>query len=167
MLDAILSRLFGPALDAVGRRLGKGATALALAAFVICLGAVPLVALHFALIGLAVFVAGKILSAIAARVAEDRALNDVLDAVSFAALPFGFALGDPSTALPAVLMMFGLAAQSAASLKFGRGLIGATELLLAFAVACVFPDRFGIVAYVAAVLCFVSAGVRIGVPRRV
>ncbi len=168
MLDAVLGRLFGPALGAVARRFGRGATALALLAFVVGLAAVPLIAWNFLWAGAAVFAVSQILAAIAARAsAENASLGPVLEVVNFAALPFGFALGDPARALPAVFLMFGLSAQAAATLRYGRGFIANTELLIAFAVACVFPDRFSLVAYIIGVLCFVSAGVRVAARRSV
>jgi hypothetical protein len=166
MLDALLARLFGPALDAVGRRFGRGAAALALFAFVLGLAALPLIAFRHYWPALAVFVAGRIVSAVAARAADGNAAGPVMDAVSFAALPFAFALADPSRALAAVFVMFALSAQSAAALRFGRGLIADTELLIAFAVPCVFPAQFPAVAYILGVLCFVSAGVQVAAPRR-
>lgn len=160
MLDAVLGRLFGPALEAVARHVGRGATVLAMVAFVLGLAAVPLIAWNFLWAGGAVFLCSRFLAAIASRAAaENASLVPVLDAVNFAALPFGFALGDPVRALPAVFLMFGFSAQSAATLRYGRGVITNAELLLAFAVACVFPDRFALVAYIIGVLCFVSAGV--------
>lgn len=163
MLDALLAKLFKTPLDAVGGRFG-GAL-LALAAFVVSLAAVPLIALHYYWIALAVFVFGRIVAAVASHAAVEYPAGPVLDAVAFAALPFGFALGDPSVALAAVLMMFGLAVQSSVTLRFGRGWIGESELVIAFAVACIFPDRFGIVAYVTSVLCSLAAGVQLGARR--
>lgn len=160
MLDAVLARLFGPALEAVARRVGRAATALALVAFVLGLAAVPLIAWNLLWAGGAVFLVSRLLAAIASRAsAENASLGPVLAAVNFAALPFGFALGDPARALPAVFLMFSQSALSAVSLRYGRGFIADTELLIAFAVACVFPDRFALIAYIIGVLCFVSAGV--------
>lgn len=166
MLDTVLGRLFGPALEAVARRIGRGATALALLAFTAGLAAVPLVAWNFLWAGGAVFVASRILAAIASRAsAENVSLGPVLNVVNFAALPFAFALGDPVRALPAVFLMFGLSAQAAAALPYGRGFIANTELLIAFAVACIFPEYFSLIAYIIGVSCFVSAGVRISARR--
>jgi hypothetical protein len=166
MLDAVLGRLFGPALEVVARRVGRGATALALVAFVAGLAAVPLIAWNLFWTGGAVFLASRLLAGIASRAsAENASVGPVLAAVNFAALPFGFALGDPVRALPAVFLMFGLSAQSAATLRYGRGWIADTELLIAFAVMCVFPDRFSLIAYIIGVACFVSAGVRIAARR--
>lgn len=166
MLDAVLGRLFGPALEAVARRVGRGATALALLAFLAGLAAVPLIAWNLLWAGGAVFVTSRVLAVLASRAsAENASLGPVLDAVNFAGLPFGFALGDPVRALPAVFLMFGLSAQAAATLRYGRGWVANSELLIAFAIACVFPDRFALIAYIIGVLCFVSAGVRIAARR--
>ncbi len=163
MLDALLARPLHKPLDAMGARF-SGAW-LALSAFVVSLAAVPLIVRQFYWIALAVFVLGRILAAIAAHGSKEYPPGPVLDVVAFAVLPFGFALGDPTVALAAVLMMFGLSVQSAVTLRFGRGFIGETELVIAFAVACLFPQHFGIVAYVTSVLCSVSASVQLGARR--
>ena len=167
MLDTLLGRVFGTWLERVGGRFANRAAALVLGAFIASLGAVPLIALNHDWIGLVLFAVTRIVAAVAARASkEDAATSSVLDAVAFAALPFGFALGDPSRALAAVFLMFGFVALFAASLKFGRAFLAEAELVIIFLVVCLFPDRFGIVAYIAGVLCFVAAGVRVAAPRR-
>ncbi len=161
MLDALLSRVFGRALESVGGRFA--APALAVIAFVVGLVAVPLIARHLYWIGLAPFLVSRIVWTLAAHGRGGYPAAPILEALNFAALPFGFALADPAVALAAVLMMFGLSAVAMSALKFGRGWVAHTELSIAFAVACLVPDHFAIVAYVTSVLCFVSAGVQIGV----
>jgi hypothetical protein len=160
MLDALLARLFKSTLDAAGSR--AGGWFLAVAAFALALAAVPLIALHLYWIGFAVFVFSRLLSAVAAHAGAEYPAGPVLDVIAFAALPFAFALGDPVVSLQAVLMMFGLAVHAAAYLRFGRGWIGETELVIAFGLACFFPEKFGLVAYATSIVCAVSAGVQIG-----
>jgi len=160
MLDALWDRLFDRMLEAVARPVAAraAATALALAAFLLGLAALPLIVLNFALAGWGLFALSRLLAAIAGRGGEGP-LNAVFNAVNFAGLPMAFALADPSHALAAVFLMFALAAQSAAVLKLERCLVGNTELLIAFALACAFPEYFAVVAYVTGVLCFIAAGV--------
>ena len=104
-----------------------------------------------------------------------RYLGLVLDLLWTASVPFAFALGQPDRALAAMFLMLGLVAGSAASTAearvaegavgaaFGLGgsLIGETEILLAYALACVFADWFSIIAYVLGMLCFVMTGFRV------
>jgi hypothetical protein len=68
-------------------------------------------------------------------------------------------LDAPVRALPAVFLMFGLAANTAVAVKFDRSLIGVAELLILFILASAFPAWFGAIAYAGGVLCFVAAGV--------
>ena len=164
MLDALLSRVFGRALGATGSRLG--ALPLALIAFSVGLAAVALIALHLYWVGLAAFLTSRIVWSLATHGRGTFAAAPVLEAVNFAGIPFGFALADPAVALAAVLMMFALSAQATGKLKFGAGWVASAELSVAFAIACIFPGRFGLVAYIASVLCFVSAGVQVGASGR-
>jgi hypothetical protein len=158
MLDALWDRLFGRMLDAVARPVAARAAGTALAAFILGLAALPLIVLNFALAGWGLFALSRLLAAIAGRGGEGY-LTAVCNAVNFAGLPLAFALADPAQALAAVFLMFGLAAQSAAVLKLVRCLIGNTELLVAFALACAFPEHFGVIAYITGVSCFIAAGI--------
>lgn len=158
MLDAVLERCAAPVLDRFAAPVGGRAAILELGAFCISLAAVPLIARHFVWIGLALFVAARILAGVAGR-ARASDLTEIYETVAFAALPLAFVLEAPVRALPAVFLMFGLAANTAISLKFGRGLIGSAELLILFVLAALLPAWFGLIAYVGGVLCFVAAGV--------
>jgi hypothetical protein len=157
MLDAVLEKLFAPVLDRLAGPAGGRAKLLELVSFCLSLAAVPLIARHYVWIGLAVFVTARILAAVAGR-ARASDLTEFYQAVAFAALPFAFVLEAPVRALPAVFLMFGLAANAAAALKFGRGLIGSAELVILFVVVALFPAWFGLIAYGGGVLCFVAAG---------
>jgi hypothetical protein len=117
-----------------------------------------LIARHFVWIGLAVFAVGRVIAAVAAS-GGGSDLKEIYRAVAFAALPFAFVLDAPVRALPAVFLMFGLAADAAVAVKFGRSPVGAAALLILFVLACVFPAWFGLIAYAGGVLCFVAAGV--------
>jgi len=165
MLDALLLKLTGPVLDAVARRLALNALGLAVLGFAIGLAALPVIVMKMYLPGLALFALSRPVSALAAASARQSGQDEIVvtafDAICFAGVPFAFALADPSRALAAVFLMFGLAARLASALLSTRSLIGNTEILIAVAIACAFPDRFGIVAYVLGVLFFVAAGGRI------
>ena len=84
---------------------------------------------------------------------------------SFAAagLAFAFALAEPDRALAAMFLMLGLVARTAvlAETPAGWPLVGKAELFLAFALACLFPAWFSILAYAVGILCFVAAGSRV------
>lgn len=158
MLDVVLRRLFAGVLDRFAGALGGRSKILELVSFCIGLVAVPLIARHLVWIGLGVFVAARLIAAIAAR-ATSGDLAEVYGAVGFAALPFAFVLDAPVRALPAVFLMFGLAANAATRLKFATGLIGSAELTILFLLAAALPAWFGPIAYAGGVLCFVAAGV--------
>jgi hypothetical protein len=158
MLDAVLEKLSAPVLDRFAGPVDGRAKLLELAAFCLGLAAAALIARHLIWIGLALFAIARFLAAVAGRAGVSD-LTEFYTAVAFAALPFAFVLEAPVRALPAVFLMFGLAANAAASLKFGRGLIGSAELLALFALAALLPAWFGLIAYVGGVLCFVAAGV--------
>lgn len=156
MLDAVLEKLFSPVLDRFALPDGRRAKILQLVAFAISLAAAPLIGHHWVLVGMTVFIAGRVVSALVPR---DDDVAEVFNAIALAALPFALVLDAPVRALPAAFLMFGLAANRATALKFGRGLIGSAELVLLFVLVAVLPDWFGLIAYVGGVLCFVAAGI--------
>jgi hypothetical protein len=167
MLDALLRRVTGPAFDAAARRFSPSAVVVALAGFLVGLGALPVVSLYYYWPGLALLILSRPLAALsAAAVRRDGGTSDfgaVFDAVVFAGIPFAFVLADASRGLAAVFLMFGMVAQLSSAIAFRetRGLIGNLEILVAITIACAFPDRFGIVAYISGVLCFAAAGARL------
>ena len=174
MLDALLHKWTGPVANAAARRLAWNPLAAAFAAFALGLAALPVIGMHYYLPGLALLVLSRPLAGLAAAAA--RRCNDshalvvmsVFDAVVFAGMPFfGFALGDPARALACVFLTFALAVNIASAFAFAtgdgpaRGGIWNTEIIIAIAFACVFPEHFAIVAYVLGVLCFVASGARV------
>ncbi|MEI9992120.1 MAG: CDP-alcohol phosphatidyltransferase family protein [Rhizomicrobium sp.] len=94
-------------------------------------------------------------------------LDLVLSVIAAAGIAFAFALAEPDRALAAMFLMLGLVARTAtlagtfAVTPWAPSLIGKTELFLAFALACLLPDRFSIIAYLVGTLCFVAAGSRV------
>ena len=183
MLDAPLRKLFTPALArAAGVLAGPGADALTAAGFVVGLAAVPAVATGHYWIGLALLLLNRLFDALDGAVARRTRttnlgafLDRAFDLIVFMGVPFAFALADPSRALAGVFFVFAIAASGATVLVFevlaarqsspgdivaghlGR-LMENTELTLALAVACIVPAWFGVVAYVAGVMCFIAAG---------
>ena len=91
MLDAALGRILTRVLGPIASRIGAPAKTLDIVAFCIGLAAVVLIARHFIWAGLAVFLAARLLAAVAA---DDNAA-EVFAVVAFAALPFAFALDAP------------------------------------------------------------------------
>jgi hypothetical protein len=184
MLDAPLRRLCAPVLTSAGARLpglrARGDMA-SMVAFAVGLAAIPALAAQHYWIGLALILLNRLIGAlgdaVAARATGRGAFLDMtFDLIVFAGLPFGFALGDPSHALAACFLVFAIAASGASVVSFNVqatsstggivfGYVGRimedSELTLAFAAACIMPGWFGIIAYVAGVLCFLTAGARI------
>jgi hypothetical protein len=158
MLDAVVERVFASVLDRCAGFLGQGAKILELSAFCGSLLAAALIARHLVWQGLTLFAFAQIAAAVAART-QATPLTDIYRSVAFAALPFAFALDAPERALAATFFMFGIAANNAVAMKFGRTPVGASELLIAFILAGVFPAWFGLIAYAGGVLCFVAAGI--------
>lgn len=162
-----------------------GATAdwVSAGAFLVGLCAIPAIARHAYLAGLAFLLANRLIDALDGAVArQTRAtgrgafLDMTLDHIVFAGLPFGFALANPACGLAASFFVFAIAASGFSCIflqrhvsqpgetlySFVGRIMEDTELTLAFAIACFRPDWFAIVAYVAGVLCFLTAGSRIG-----
>ncbi|MEJ0025872.1 MAG: CDP-alcohol phosphatidyltransferase family protein [Rhizomicrobium sp.] len=94
-------------------------------------------------------------------------LDLVLSVIAAAGIAFAFALAAPDRALAAMFLMLGLVARTAAlagtlaAAPWAPVLIGKTELFVAFALACLLPDWFSIIAYLVGTLCFVAAGSRV------
>ena len=185
MLDQFLRRPFEPLLTAPAARIAAfsiGADSITAAGFVLGIAALPDIGHRDYLIGL-VFIALSRLFDIAdgavARIKGPTAfgayLAHVLDLVWTASIPFAFALGQPDRALAAMFLMIGLVARAAVLtadvrlkagtlgtvLALGGDLVGKTEIFLAFALACIFPDRFSIIAYLLGMACFVMTGFRV------
>ena len=147
--------------------LGIGANALIAAGFVVGLAAMPLVATGHDWIALPVLLLGLVLAAVGRTNADERSrsLSATFDLIVFAGLPYGFALADPSRALAAAFLLFALIALGAASLvtNASRTLSETDRVacIVAFAMACVFPLWFSLVAYALGIVCFAVAGARI------
>ena len=170
-------------------RLGAHANLITVAGFLIGLSAIPAIATHRYMLALAFIVANRMFDAMDGAVARQNTpgplgqfLDMTLDLIFFAGLPFAFALADPTRGLAAAFFVFGILASGASSLALtvvaeeqGAGvsprgytalgylarLMEDGEFFLGFALACIVPQWFGVIAYIVGILCFITAGARI------
>ncbi len=185
MLDQFLRRPIEPLLAAPAARIagfGISADSITAAGFVLGIAALPDIGHRDYLIGLGFIALSRLFDIADGAVARIKGttvfgtyLALVLDLVWSAAVPFAFALGQPDRALAAMFLMIGLVARAAVLtadvrlkagtsgtvLGLGGDLVGKSESFVAFALACIFPDWFSIIAYVLGMLCFVMAGFRV------
>ena len=171
-------------------RMGIGADALSFIGFGIGLGAAAAIAFgHFGA-GLALLLVSRVFDGLDGAVARatqptDRGgfLDITLDFLFYASIPLAFALADPArNALPAAVLLASfigtgssflafaaLAAQRqltdtalpGKSIYFLGGLTEATETLTAFALMCLWPAWFPVIAYGFAALCAVTTVLRL------
>ena len=185
MLDPLLRRIVSPMLAAPAAKVaeyGITADSITAAGFVLGVAALPDIGHREYLVGLGFITLGRMFDVADGAVARIKGptifgayLEHVLDLVWTASIPFAFALGQPDRALAAMFLMIGLVARTAVLtadasekpgavgtvLRLGGDLLGKFEIFVAFALACVFPDWFSIIAYVLGMLCFVMAGFRV------
>jgi phosphatidylglycerophosphate synthase len=176
MLDALLRRPFDGPLAPVAAWLHArkvGALALTVSAFLCNAVAMLDIGHRNYLVGLGLLAAAGLFDLLDGPVARAEGpiplgayLDRVLSLTAGAGIAFAFALAQPDRALAAMFLMLGLVARAAASgAPSGgvptAGLIGKTELFTAFALACLFPDWFSIIAYAVGILSFVMAGSRV------
>jgi len=156
--------------------------------FVLSLAAFPAIVLGHYIVALVMIALGRSVDGLGAAVKRQiRAtdLGDFLDVcleyIYCAAIPFAFALADPSRALAACFFIFAFTVSAATFLSYWRfatklgvdvkvggvkgvshlaGLTDGAEAFIAFTIVCIRPEWFGIVAYVFGIVCFISAGFR-------
>jgi hypothetical protein len=124
------------------------------AAFAVGLAAIPAIAWRHFWIALVLIAIARMLAVLAGR--SDP--SEALDAVAFAGLAFGFALADPAHAVAACFFVFGYVAAIAVPKRLA--LRETLVLALAFALACLLPERFSLIAYLLGIAGFVLAGLR-------
>ena len=146
---------------------GLGSAALIVASLAIGIAAVPLIATQHSWIA-AMALLGGLFCAAVGRTGSDvrwRDLSAAFDLIVLAGVPFGFALADPSRALAASFVLFGIVAAVAASLfaDVTRKLNAADcgICILAFLLACAMPPWFSLIAYVMGLAAFIAAGMRV------
>jgi phosphatidylglycerophosphate synthase len=184
MLDPLLRRASDPVLGPLGARLSRltSANALTLSAFVCGVVALPDIRFQKYFFALGFLILRAVFDGLDGAIARVEGptrfgayLDQVLSLAIGAGVPFAFALAEPDRALAAMFLMFGLVIRAGAAVGVrpsGAGvlgvaleqsgmLVGKSELFIAFALACVFPQWFSIIAYAVGILCFIAAGSRV------
>jgi hypothetical protein len=170
MAGFALNKWIRPSLEGTVARLaalGLGPTALLVASLVIGLTALPSVATGRFRLGLTLILLSRAVAAIGGTNAGAREarLGAAFELIFVASIPFAFALNDPTCALAASLLLFGLIVAGAAS-QFANvdHPFAASDVALcvaAYAISCLRPQWFALIAYILAVFCFIAAGARI------
>src|SRR6185312_12397747 len=137
--------------------LGVSATMLAVAGFVVSLIALPLIAKSYFWAGLAALLLGRVLALIG-ETPETSELSHALALIALACIAFAFALADPRRAVAACFLLFGFVAVAAVRRVAAADQAVAT---LAFAVACIAPAWFSLIAYGLGIVCFAMAGMHL------
>jgi hypothetical protein len=171
----ILYRWFETPLLHVSKRVaawGIAPAALTVAGIVASLLALPMIAGQDYEIGLAMFLLGRMVITFAAAARDGGRRDDtpallfVLDRVAYAGVPFAFALADPGRALASAFLLFGfIVAGAGSSATRGIHVTDAAICLVAYALACFLPDKFGLIAYALGIACFAVAGIRLAGSR--
>lgn len=192
MIDGQIRKLTDPlyarAADALAWRDVRPSRIVVLA-FAMSIAAVPAIVAGHYIVALVLIALGRSVDGLGDAVKRQTRATDLgdfldvaLEYIYCAAIPFAFALADPSRALAACFFIFAFTVSAATFLAYTRfatkrgldvkassvtgathiaGLTDGAEAFIAFAIACIHPEWFGIVAYVFGVICFVSAGFRV------
>ncbi|MEO0361219.1 MAG: CDP-alcohol phosphatidyltransferase family protein [Pseudomonadota bacterium] len=192
MFDAALRRFIDPPLNRAGRAaagFGLSPDAVTLAGLALGLGAAALIAFGEPLIALVPLLLSRLadgLDGAIARAGRPTDFGGFLDIVSdfvfYGAVPFAFAVADPSAnALAAAFLIFSFYANGAAYLAFAAtaerrrmktsargtktlyavgGLLEGAETIALFVLFCLAPHWFPWLAWGFGALCFVSAAAR-------
>jgi len=192
MLDDPLKTLTGPfyarAADALAWRNIRPSRIVVLG-FLLSIAAFPAIVTGHYILGLVLIALGRSVDGLGAALKRQTRATDLgdfldisLEYIYCAAIPFAFALADPSRALAACFFIFAFTVSASTFLAYTKfaarrgtdarvggvkgvshlaGLTDGAEAFIAFAIVCIRPDWFGIVAYVFGFICFVSAGFRV------
>lgn len=184
MLDVLLRGWIDRPMAVLARRLTPLAVRadwVTLAGAVIAFAGLILIGRGLYLAGLAAIILNRIFDGLDGAVARATRTTDtgayidaVFDTMFYASVPFAFGLADPARAVAASFLIFGSMAAGASAWIFmafaqkaGQASIpiaSVTEslvMVLGFAIACVFPPYFSIIAYVLGFAAFIVGGVRI------
>src|SRR5262245_34983430 len=184
LIDPLLNRA-GAALA----RSGLGANAVTVGGFLLGVGAWAALALEAHTLALGLILANRVADGLDGAVARRNGMTDlggyldiVLDFIFYAGVPFFFAVGRPDTALPAAFLAFSFVGTGGSFLAFaaiaakrglstearGRksiyylgGLTEGAETIALFALICLFPDRFALLAWVFGGLCWLTTATRV------
>jgi phosphatidylglycerophosphate synthase len=187
LIDPPLERLAGPLAAH-----GLSANAATLIGFACGLAATAAIAFQAYGLGLGLLLLNRLLDGLDGAIARRRGPSDlggfldiVLDFIVYSGIPFAFALAAPAAnALPAAFLILSFVGTGSSFLAFaimaakrglatelrGRkslyylgGLTEGTETIIAFALACLFPAFFPLIAWVFGGLCWLTTGTRIAV----
>jgi phosphatidylglycerophosphate synthase len=185
LIDPPLDRL---ALPLAARGLSANATTVI--GFAFGLAALAAIAQGAFLAGLALLLVNRACDGLDGAIARRRGLTDLggfldilLDFIVYSAIPFAFALADPAAnALPAAFLIFSFIGTGTSFLAFATmaakrglssdlrgkkslyylgGLTEGSETLLAFVLACLFPNFFPLIAWTFGALCWLTTATRI------
>ncbi|HEY7979826.1 MAG TPA: CDP-alcohol phosphatidyltransferase family protein [Rhizomicrobium sp.] len=191
MLDEPLRKwtapLFTRAADALAWR-NIRPSRVVIAGFLLSIAAFPAIMLGHYILALVLIAVGRSVDGLGGAVRRQTRSTDLgdfldiaLEYIYCAAIPFAFALADPSRALAACFFVFSFTVSATTFLAYSKfatrrgidvkvggvkgashlaGLTDGAEAFIAFTIACIHPEWFGIVAYVFGIICFVSAGFR-------
>jgi phosphatidylglycerophosphate synthase len=168
----------------------RGATANAVTALglVIGMAAAGAIALGQFALALGLIIISRIADGLDGAVARARGPTDLggyfdilADFAFYAAIPVAFGLADPANTLPALVLVASFVMSGTSFLAFaaiaakrgletaarGRksffhagGLAEGSETIAAFSLMCLFPQSFGLIAWIFAALCLVTAAGR-------
>lgn len=193
MFDSRLRPLIDPPLNAVGKRLaqtGISANAVTVSGFAFGMAAAVLIALGAPLAGLVFVLLNRLADGLDGAVARVNGKTDLggylditLDFFFYGAVPFAFAVLDPSkNALAAAALLLSFYANGASFLAFAimaekhgletdrqgskslyylGGLAEGAETIALFILMCLWPSGFALLAWAFATVCLVSAGARV------
>ena len=169
---------------------GIGANQVTVAGFVVGMFALPLLALNQPILALFFILLNRLLDGLDGTLARltkptDKGgfLDIVLDFLFYSSIPLGFALmSAESNALAAAVLIYAFIGTGCSFLAFATiaakrnmdstaypdksfyylgGLTEASETIFVFALMCLFPGWFSILAYTFAVLCLITTVLRI------
>lgn len=170
-------------------RAGITANQVTLTGFAIGILALPLLAYSLYLWALLAILLNRVLDGLDGAVARERGITDcggfldiTLDFIFYAAVVLGFALADPSHALPAATLLFAFMGTGSSFLAFAimagkqgianpvyhhkslyylGGLTEGSETIALFTLMCLWPAGFVPLAYGFASLCFITTLTRL------
>lgn len=169
---------------------GASANAVTLTAFVVGMISAALIAFGYMIPGLILLLLSRLGDGLDGAVARHTQTSDfggfldiVLDFAFYGAIPLAFIIYDPTNnAIAGAVLLFAFYVNGASflaysilaekyrlqtavrgekSIYFTTGLAEATETFAAFAIFCLFPSYFAVVAYIFATICIYTAFSRI------
>ena len=185
MLDSYIRPLLNPVIDSLGKGLAKAeisAGVVTVTGFCFAIGSFAALVLHIYMVALVLVIISRIFDNIDVAVARhspggDTVFRSYLDTVTdmlfYAGFVFFFAFGHPDDRLAAAFLLFSIMGWGCAFLTYGKfaekikqkdkkplfhlgNLIGGTEIVAAFILACLFPEKFTMIAVIFGILCLLT-----------